>query len=541
MNNRISLQLAIQGGGAKIVTLVAAMEALEGLQDKVRVTRIAGTSAGAIVGCLFAAGISMKEVKQELHGDLGRAITRGFSPPRKIKGAMKIAMGHPLWDIGPFERWLRRKFEDKEKRYLRDLLPIDVLVVSADLGNSERREYPSDHNIVDALMDSCGIPYFFKTWNKGGAPVYVDGGICENLPIAELQRRAKSGDGPIVALTFEDMSPGHPRTLKEFTSAIIDTAINNSIKRAKSTLNPNFVHKIRTTIKTFDFRVALTEGLKEPYELVRERADRWFRDFVTQQESGGETVSGDPWLDPNPTASKIMGNLGEVYKAQHLQRKFEYLECNFEVTTHSLFKPEEDRFLFKNPDVVKYSAKFMPANEPIWCLRIHLAVPPKGRYLGRTWWTVRNKNGQLTSSIGIPAWDIEKPAVRFLIIFFNPPLLAEEGPYTLEFVDEEMDVMRDLRSGKDELRFSFHRAASAIGKVNLVLHLPSGRKSARMEPKSEVPAGQAMTEQELAGFDRRVGFRTLGWTASKIEPREFGVDVFSDEKIERKDLEEEEL
>jgi predicted acylesterase/phospholipase RssA len=39
------IQLALQGGGAKVIALMAAMEALENLKDKVKVTRICGTSA----------------------------------------------------------------------------------------------------------------------------------------------------------------------------------------------------------------------------------------------------------------------------------------------------------------------------------------------------------------------------------------------------------------------------------------------------------------------------------------------------------------
>ena len=63
------IQLALQGGGAKIVHLIAALEAIEKLQNEdrlIHVTRIAGTSAGAIAGGLFAAGVAMSAVKETL-------------------------------------------------------------------------------------------------------------------------------------------------------------------------------------------------------------------------------------------------------------------------------------------------------------------------------------------------------------------------------------------------------------------------------------------------------------------------------------------
>ncbi|MEI8288171.1 MAG: patatin-like phospholipase family protein [Verrucomicrobiota bacterium] len=48
-----NIQIAMQGGGAKLSALLAAMEALQSSQNKneIRVTRISGTSSGAIVAC----------------------------------------------------------------------------------------------------------------------------------------------------------------------------------------------------------------------------------------------------------------------------------------------------------------------------------------------------------------------------------------------------------------------------------------------------------------------------------------------------------
>src|SRR5437879_13740961 len=62
------VQLAIQGGGAKICCLLAAMDAVQALQkDKVlKVTKVAGTSAGAIVGSLFAANVSIEGFRKGL-------------------------------------------------------------------------------------------------------------------------------------------------------------------------------------------------------------------------------------------------------------------------------------------------------------------------------------------------------------------------------------------------------------------------------------------------------------------------------------------
>jgi predicted acylesterase/phospholipase RssA len=64
----VKIQLAIQGGGAKLVCLLAAMETIQDLQSKKRIiiTHISGTSAGSIAGCLLAAEVPISSVKQRL-------------------------------------------------------------------------------------------------------------------------------------------------------------------------------------------------------------------------------------------------------------------------------------------------------------------------------------------------------------------------------------------------------------------------------------------------------------------------------------------
>jgi predicted acylesterase/phospholipase RssA len=82
-NEPEKIQLAIQGGGAKIVDIMATIEAIEDLERKnlIKVTKIAGTSAGAIVGSFFAAGISMQSVRENLLGESGKKLLSSFTKP----------------------------------------------------------------------------------------------------------------------------------------------------------------------------------------------------------------------------------------------------------------------------------------------------------------------------------------------------------------------------------------------------------------------------------------------------------------------------
>ncbi len=60
------VKLALQGGGAKITSILAAMEAVEKLEEngEIEVTEIAGTSAGAIIAVLYAGRFLKGKKKQ---------------------------------------------------------------------------------------------------------------------------------------------------------------------------------------------------------------------------------------------------------------------------------------------------------------------------------------------------------------------------------------------------------------------------------------------------------------------------------------------
>lgn len=67
-DQRLRIQVAFQGGGAKIFALIAAAEVLKSFEreGRIEVTRIAGTSAGALVGTLYAAGVEPAVMRSEL-------------------------------------------------------------------------------------------------------------------------------------------------------------------------------------------------------------------------------------------------------------------------------------------------------------------------------------------------------------------------------------------------------------------------------------------------------------------------------------------
>jgi predicted acylesterase/phospholipase RssA len=278
------LQLALQGGGAKIVALVAAMKAIEDLETDgvIKVTRIAGTSAGAIVGALYAARVSMGVVKAHLENiDSDKLIPK----LGKWKMFWRFLKGKAFWSTDGIREELLKLFQKSQTSVttVGDLAKppgIPMYITATDIKNSTLNISSDSAPIVNALLDSCALPIVFRAVCSGGDSNILDGGICENLPSDLLQKHI-STDGPILGFSFKP-KPGHtPQNPLEFCKALLDAAINNSMARAKQSLGSS-VFNIDTDIDTFDFERALSDGLKAEYENIFLKTKIFIRNFTEQ-------------------------------------------------------------------------------------------------------------------------------------------------------------------------------------------------------------------------------------------------------------------
>jgi NTE family protein len=159
--------LVLSGGGARGFAHLGVIQALN--ESGIFPDVICGTSAGAIVGVLYADGYSPKEILKLTNSNSMLRYMR-FTVPRagllQISGVVRI-----LKDS------LRAKtFEE---------LKIPLFVTATDLNNG-RVDYFSSGDLLNVIIASSSIPVLFK-------PVvidnrhYVDGGVLDNLPIKPIE------------------------------------------------------------------------------------------------------------------------------------------------------------------------------------------------------------------------------------------------------------------------------------------------------------------------------------------------------------------
>jgi len=500
----IPIQLAIQGGGAKITYLVAALEAVQSLERErlLRVTRIAGTSAGAIAGALYAAGVDMRRARDMFESDR-RALLHALPPLSVARCAWKLIEREPFWNSAPFQRLLEKLLDGRET--FGDL-DIPLIVVASDLTNMQPCIYDAPGEpLVSAILDSAGIPFFFRTAPAAAQANYrvvVDGGICENLPAEELTDAPKYGE--IAGITF-----GVSRTRKplsgfaDFTRALLETAMNASVLRAQRELGENnFI--IRADAGSFDFARAFDAGLGAEYRETRLLAENFFRELVARR----------PNRFPQRRLCDVTGALRTMYERQHEPVRFEVLSVRMIVTGASQAKPER-----RGPDDIRHEIVFRASDAPIHCYRIKL-TPAAAPDLQKSQCEVFDRWSCPVAFDLVPIPDHDDDAREYLL-FFRAPIVPDDGraPLTLRVRDAADGVLCLVSNGSDELLTCATRADRPVPRVEIVVHLPDELSDTAMTP-APGPDGAPMSAAELMAYAAPANFFTLGWKGENVPPNE---------------------
>ena len=231
VEGRPKVGLVLSGGGARGVAHIGVLKALEEL--RVPIDYVAGTSMGAIVGGLYASGMSPDEIEQSLAGADWRYLLSD-APPRESRSFRdkerdtRLNQNLQLGISRSGEVQLPVGFISGQKLLakLRDLtlpvrqvedfdrLPIPFRAVATDLATGEKVVLGSG-NLADAMRASMAVPGVFTPYEIGGRSL-VDGGLSSNLPIETA--RAMGADIVIAV----DVRP-ELKTAEELGSAIAVT------------------------------------------------------------------------------------------------------------------------------------------------------------------------------------------------------------------------------------------------------------------------------------------------------------------------------
>jgi NTE family protein len=165
----MKIGLVLSGGGARGVAHAGVIQALE--EFGLRFNVIAGTSAGSIIGSLYAYGYRPQEIIQLISST---SFLRSIRPAWKMTGLFSMEILH-----GALVKYM------PENNF--NALKIPVTIAATDIRKG-KAVYFTEGELFPAIMSSCCVPAVFNPVDFNGS-LYVDGGITDNLPAASIRNK----------------------------------------------------------------------------------------------------------------------------------------------------------------------------------------------------------------------------------------------------------------------------------------------------------------------------------------------------------------
>lgn len=196
------LGLALSSGGARGLAHVGVLQVLE--ENGIEIHAIAGSSMGAYVGALWAAGFSgdqLVKLAEEMHDNrqLWKLADPVFPPTAGLFRGLK-AKAHLERSLGDL------RFEDLKRK---------LLIITADLDTKERIVLRSG-KISNAVHASCAMPGIVVPVVLNGRRC-VDGGVVDPVPVGALHKFTDVDKVIAISVipSFEEVDAGLYRTEDE--------------------------------------------------------------------------------------------------------------------------------------------------------------------------------------------------------------------------------------------------------------------------------------------------------------------------------------
>ena len=211
-DERLPADLVLEGGGVRGVGLVGAVAAL---LERYRPQRVAGTSAGAVVAALAAAGLDGPGLRAALERLDWPRVPDRWAPVPLLAPAAGLLLRSGLHPGRYLRDWLAAELAALGVRTFGDLRRTDpgddgrpeqrwsLVVLASDVSRGRLLRLPWDYHqlgldpdaqpVADAVRASAAIPLFFapsslRDARTGRRSTVVDGAVLSDFPVEVFDR-----------------------------------------------------------------------------------------------------------------------------------------------------------------------------------------------------------------------------------------------------------------------------------------------------------------------------------------------------------------
>lgn len=255
MKRKINLVLGC--GGSKGLAHLGVIKALN--EAGFEIAQIVGSSAGALIGGLYAANPDVEAIEKIVYGLTYRKISKIIlEKPRK----------NALIQGKNYQKFLEKILPIKNIEETQ----IPFKAVASDLISGKKYIFKSGP-LATAICASSAIPALFSPVEYKGR-LLIDGGAIDPIPVDEIDKNEK---GPIVAVALYKKM--FPKNLKKLQNAGLAQVAFNSMQVAISNMSKQAIKKADLVImpeveniNVLDF-VKAKEYVEVGYQAAREKID----------------------------------------------------------------------------------------------------------------------------------------------------------------------------------------------------------------------------------------------------------------------------
>ncbi|MBD2093435.1 patatin-like phospholipase family protein [Microcoleus sp. FACHB-1515] len=240
-DDRERAYVVFQGGGALGVAHFGAWQAIA---RDFEIIGVAGTSSGAIVAALCAAGVTPNKTFESFKLNLPKIVGHKGFLWSLIDVVCRTLFGRDAANDGNrFQRWLEQQFEQSELKkgeitfeelYQRNRIYLEVVACDLKDGDTNSIVFSPDIrkniSVPRAVRASISLPGIFKTLRIGNRE-FVDGGLKLNFPIETLYQKAKSANCVLIGVRFR-------KSPRSFNSSNIWQVFSKSYELVMSNSSP---------------------------------------------------------------------------------------------------------------------------------------------------------------------------------------------------------------------------------------------------------------------------------------------------------------
>lgn len=247
-----NIGLALGGGAVKGLAHIGLLKLID--KHGLTPSHISGTSMGAIIGALYAAGLSGLEIETRVREHL---IGSSESPANIYKTGNKLVRWAKIfrYEKGPgglvtADGLFTHLFSELKGIDFNDLK--HTFTCSATNFTSGNEVVLNRGKVLQAVQASMAVPGVF-------APIYVniddverclvDGGLVNNVPTSHIQQCNFKIASDVISLSKNE----HPKTLEAINGAV-NIMVHQATKMALAEYPVDIVHTVDTNgIEAFDF------------------------------------------------------------------------------------------------------------------------------------------------------------------------------------------------------------------------------------------------------------------------------------------------